>query len=122
VIPNNLTVLQGIHDAVFPRNPLRQVGYEQHVVLLAVDDATLFASNEAYNLLLIQLASAYRRASEAYRKADGDEAAVQRALWDMASLASRLRIGVWVFSTRYGQPPELLSPRQRELPLQFGGS
>jgi hypothetical protein len=119
LIPNNLSVLQAIHDAVFPHNPLRQVGYEQHVVLLAADDAGLFVTSDAHNMLLLQLAGAYRRASEAYRFAGEDESAANRALWELASLASRLRISAWVFATRYGQAPELVSPRQRELPLHF---
>jgi len=119
VIPNNLRVLQAIHDAVFPQNPLRQVGYEQHVVLLAADDTGLFVNSDAHNMLLLQLAGAYRRASEAYRLAGEDESAANLALWELASLASRLRVSAWVFATRYGQAPELVSPRQRDLPLRF---
>ncbi len=120
VIPNNLGVLQAIHDAVFSQPELRQLGYENHVALLASDDAALFGSAEAHHLLIMQLAAAYRRACGAYRLAGNDDRALNRALWDMASHASRLRIAAWVYSTRYGQPAELLSPRQRELPLQFG--
>jgi hypothetical protein len=120
VIPNNLQVLQAIHGAVFSQSPFRRLGYEHHVALLVADDAALFASAEAHSVLLGQLAAAYRRASEAYRMAGEDESAANRALWEMASLATRLRLGAWIFSTRYGQSPELLSTRQRELPLRFG--
>jgi hypothetical protein len=120
LIPNNLRRLTEIHGAVFADHPASRLSYEQHVLLQIHDDLWLHPGKDALGVHLGQLAAMYRRAAEAYRKAEGDgEAEVNAALWQMASVATRLRIEAWVYRTRHGDAPQILSTRQRELPLHF---
>jgi hypothetical protein len=122
LIPNNLTRLADIHAAVFQGTPPARLGYEQHLLLQVTEDLGLYGTKESLGFHLTQLAAAYRRASEAYRKTppDGSQA-INAALWRMASLASRLRMEAWVYHGLHGEPPQLPSTRQRELPLKFSG-
>ena len=123
VIPNNLARLQDIHALVFRSKPVARMGYEQHVLLQVVEDLWLYATEDALGFHLAQLAAAYRQAADAYRKTEGEgSAAVNHALWQMASLASRMRLEAWVYHTRHGESPQLPSTRQRELPLKFPGN
>ena len=47
-------------------------------------------------------------AGEAYHvAARREEHEADRALWQMASMASRLRVEAWVYQSRYGVPPEI---------------
>ena len=93
VIPNNLTRLQEIHAEVFQNKPAASLGYEQHLLLQVTDDLGLYTTEEALKSHLAQLAVAYRRAAEAYRRTENDDAAaVNLALWQMASLATRMRL------------------------------
>jgi len=120
VIPNNLTRLQEIHAEVFQNKPAASLGYEQHLLLQVADDLGLHITAEALEFHLAQLAVAYRRAAEAYRKTENDDAAaVNLALWQMAGLATRLRLEAWIYCARHGALPRLPSARQRELPLKF---
>ena len=123
LIPNNLSRLTDIHAAVFQDAPAARLGYDQHLLLQVTEDLGLYGTKESLGFHLAQLAAAYRRASEAYRKAEGDRAqAVDAALWQMASLASRLRMEAWIYHGLHGEPPQLPSTRQRELPLKFPGN
>lgn len=120
LIPNNLSRLTDIHAAVFQDAPAARLGYDQHLLLQVTEDLGLYGTKESLGFHLAQLAAAYRRASEAYRKAEGGRAqAVDAALWQMASLASRLRMEAWIYHGLHGEPPQLPSTRQRELPLKF---
>jgi hypothetical protein len=122
VIPNNLARLQAIHADVFRNKPATRLGYEQHLLLQIADDLTLYTTEDALGFHLSQLAMAYRRAADVYRKAEHEGApAMNLALWQMASMASRMRIEAWVYHARHGEPPQLPSARQRELPLKFPG-
>jgi hypothetical protein len=122
VIPNNLARLQAIHADVFRNTPAARLGYEQHLLLQVADDLALYATEDALGFHLSQLAVAYRRAAEAYRKAEnGGSPAINLALWQMASMASRMRLEAWVYHARHGESPQLPSARQRELPLKFPG-
>ncbi len=119
VIPNNLVRLQEIHAEVFRGKPAARLGYEQHLLLQAADDLGLCTTEDALAYHLAQLAAAYRRAGDAYRKAELEGAAVQVPLWQMASLATRMRLEAWVYRARHGESPQLPNARQRELPLKF---
>jgi hypothetical protein len=123
VIPNNLARLQAIHADVFRNKPAARLGYEQHLLLQIVDDLSLYTTEDALGFHLSQLAMAYRRAADVYRKAEHEGApAMNLALWQMASMASRMRLEAWVYHARHGEPPQLPSSRQRELPLKFPGN
>jgi len=120
VIPNNLARLQAIHAEVFRNKPVARLGYEQHLLLQVGEDVGLYTTEDALGYHLSQLAGAYRRAADAYRHAEvGGAAAMNHALWQIASLASRMRLEAWVFQTRHGEPPQLPGTCQRELPLKF---
>lgn len=119
VIPNNLVRLQEIHAEVFRDKPAARLGYEQHLLLQATEDLWLYTTEDALAYHLAQLAAAYRRAADAYRKAELESSAVQHPLWQMASLATRMRLEAWVYHARHGESPQLPSARQRELPLKF---
>jgi hypothetical protein len=119
VIPNNLVRLQEIHAEVFRDKPAARLGYEQHLLLQVAEDLSLYTTEDALGYHLAQLAAAYRRAGDAYRKAELEHAAVQHPLWQMASLATRMRLEAWVYHARHGEWPQLLNARQRELPLKF---
>jgi hypothetical protein len=122
VIPNNLRRLEEIHAEVFRNRPAAYLGYEQHVLLEAAEDLWLYTTEDALGFHLTQLAAAYRRAADAYRKADSEGSpTANQALWQMASLASRMRLEAWVYHARHGETPPLPSTRQRELPLKFPG-
>jgi hypothetical protein len=120
LIPNNLVRLAVIHAAVHEATPAGRLRYEEHILLQVSDDLGLHPAREGLGVHLGQLALAYRRAAEAYRKAAGSgESALNSALWQMASVASRLRIEAWIYRSRYGDMPQIPGARQRELPLQF---
>jgi hypothetical protein len=107
VIPNNLERLQQIHARVFRNNPAERLGYEQHLLLQVADDLDLHPTRDALGLHLMLLVAGYRRAVEAYHvAARREEREADSALWQMASLASRLRIEAWVYQTRHGVSPE----------------
>jgi hypothetical protein len=81
----------------------------------------LHATQESLGIHLGQLVAAYRRAAEAYRKAEGGEQTQgNAALWHLASVASRLRMEAWVYQVLHDGMPPIASIRQRELPLKFG--
>lgn len=123
LIPNNLDRLGAIHRAVFQDKPAACLGYEQHLILQVAEDLGLYGTKECLGFHLAHLATAYRRASDAYRNAESDEsAAANTALWQMASLATRLRMEAWVYYGLHGESPQLPSTRQRELPLKFHGN
>jgi hypothetical protein len=119
VIPNNLARLQEIHAEVFRDKPAARLGYEQHLLLQTAEDLWLYTTEDALAYHLAQLAAAYRRAGDAYRRAEIEGSAVQQPLWQMASLATRMRLEAWVYHARHGEWPQLPNARQRELPLKF---
>jgi len=119
VIPNNLVRLQEIHAEVFRDKPAARLGYEQHLLLLVTEDLWLYTTEDALAYHLAQLAAAYRRAGDAYRRAENEGSAVHDPLWQMASLATRIRVEAWVYHARHGEAPQLPNARQRELPLKF---
>jgi len=121
VIPNNLARLQEIHAEVFRDKSAARLGYEQHLLLQVAEDLWVYATEDALAFHVAQLAAAYRRAADAYRKAEIEGSAVHEPLWQMASLATRMRLEAWVFRGRHGESPQLPSTRQRELPLKFLG-
>jgi hypothetical protein len=123
LIPNNLARLAAIHKAVFQGKPAACLSYEQHLILQVTEDLGLYGSKECLGFHLGHLAAAYRKASDAYRNAESDEsAAANAALWQIASLATRLRVEAWVYYGLHGESPQLPSTRQRELPLKFHGN
>jgi hypothetical protein len=120
LIPNNLARLAVIHAAVHEGMPAGRLRYEEHILLQVADDLRLHPAREGLGIHLGQLALAYRRSAEAYRKAEGgEEGALNSALWQMASVASRIRIEAWIYRSRYGDMPQIPGARQRELPLRF---
>jgi hypothetical protein len=121
VIPNNLARLQEIHAEVFRNTPAARLGYEQHLLLQVAEDLWVYTTEDALGFHLAQLAVAYRRAAEAYRKVEAEGSAANHPLWQMASLATRMRLEAWVYHARHGESPQLPSTRQRELPLKFPG-
>jgi hypothetical protein len=123
LIPNNLARLQTIHAEVFRGRPPERLGYEEHIQLQVADDLLLHTTEEALGFHLARLAAAYRRAAEWYHQTEsgGDPGVSNRALWEMASAASRIRLEAWVYHARYGETPRLSGTRQRELPLKFSG-
>jgi len=113
VIPNNLELLEAIHARVFPNGPGANLGYERHVLLLITDDLLLHPTQEILGNHLGLLAAAYRRAAGTYHAtADKDQTEATAALWQMSSMATRLRVEAWVYHTRHGVPPEVLRPRR----------
>jgi hypothetical protein len=100
-------VLAAAHARTFGDDPVAQVGYQRHLLLLIGDDLLLHPNQEALAGHLEVLAAAYRRAVGA------SHAAVKRgqkvdypALWRVASLACRLRLEAWVYRSRHGVSPE----------------
>jgi hypothetical protein len=123
VIPNNLVRLEEIHAKAFRDKPVARLGYEQHLLLQVAEDLGLYTTEDALRYHLSQLGGAYRRAADAYRRTESEgSGAATHALWQMASLASRLRLEAWVYRARHGEAPQLSSARQRELPLRFPGN
>ncbi len=114
VIPNNTELLERIHTDAFREGPAALLGYEQHVLLQIADDLLLHSTEETLLTHLTLLAAAYRRAAGAYHVAiERDPAEACAVLWQISSLASRLRVEAWVYRTRHGASPDLARPRRR---------
>lgn len=113
VIPNNLELLDTIHAGTFQGGPAVDLDYRKHLLIQIHDDLLLHPNQGALDAHLGLLAAAYRRAAGAYHaaihKGEDDRNA---ALWQMASMASRLRVEAWVFRTRYGVAPDTTRPRR----------
>jgi hypothetical protein len=108
IIPNNLDRLQDIHTVVFRDKPAGHLTYEQHILLQVADDLALHSTRESMDLHLKALAAGYRRAVGAYHiAARRGEHEADGALWQMANMASRLRVEAWIYQTRHGVPPEI---------------
>lgn len=108
LIPNNLARLESIHAGVFADDPAARLSYEQHLLLQVTDDLMLHDAQEALQAHLTRVATAYRRAALAYAQPSGEPPAeIDRALWRMASYASRLRLEAWVYQSRHGRAPSL---------------
>lgn len=108
IIPNNLERLQEIHAGVFRDKPASHLTYEQHILLQVADDLALHPTRDSMDLHLKVLAASYRRAVEAYHiAARRGEHEADSAIWQMASMASRLRVEGWIYLTRHGAPPEI---------------
>ncbi len=105
VIPNNLPRLEEIHAAVFQGRPAGRLMYEEHILLQVADDLLLHPPREALDVHLVLLARGYRRAAEAYHSSPQGGKATDEALWQMASMASRLRLEAWMYRSRYEAPP-----------------
>jgi len=113
IIPNNTDLLETIHADAFRDLPAARLGYSQHVLLQIADDLVLHPTREALSNHLTILAAAYRRAAGAYHSAtERKHGEANTSLWQMASLASRLRVEAWVYRTRHGAPPEVTRPRR----------
>jgi hypothetical protein len=108
VIPNNVELLETIHASNFRDTPAAHLGYAQHLLLQIADDLLLHPTQDVLNDHLTVLAAAYRRAAGAYYASvqEGQDT-VNVALWQMASLASRLRVEAWVYHSRHGHPPAI---------------
>lgn len=113
VIPNNLVRLETLHAKRFDDTPVGRLNYEQHVLLLVEDDLRLHPAQEVFDAHLLVLVDAYRRATEAYQAAPPEPEQASDPLWEMAMLASRLRLEAWVYRTRFGGPPRLAVPGRR---------
>ncbi|HYL81465.1 MAG TPA: hypothetical protein VEU07_11675, partial [Candidatus Acidoferrum sp.] len=108
IIPNNLERLQEIHAGVFRDKPAGHLTYHQHILLQVADDLALHPTRDSMDLHLQALAGSYRRAVEAYHiAARRGEREADSAIWQMASMASRLRVEGWIYQTRHGDPPEV---------------
>jgi hypothetical protein len=106
LIPNNLERLETLHAAVFPAGPAVGLGYEQHLLLQIQDDLLLHATQEPLDTHLAQLSATYRHAAATYHAAaDKEGTEANAALWQMSSLASRLRVEAWVYRSRYDARP-----------------
>jgi len=106
LIPNNLERLEALHAEVFRSGPAAGLGYEQHLLLQIQDDLLFHATQEPLDTHLSQLSATYRHAAAVYHAAavkEGVEA--NTALWQMSSLASRLRVESWVYRSRYDARP-----------------
>jgi len=113
VIPNNLKLLEEIHTRTFPNGPAAGLAYERHVLLLITDDLYLYPTKETLENHLVLLGAAYRRAAGMYHATvEKDHGEATAALWQMSSLASRLRVEAWVYHSRHGVSPEIIRPRQ----------
>lgn len=117
VIPNNLELLETIHAGCFREGPGAHLGYQQHLLLQIDDDLLLHPTRDALETHLALLAAGYRRAAGLYHaaKPKGEEER-NAMLWQMASIASRLRVEGWVFRTRYGVAPETTRSRRPRAP------
>jgi hypothetical protein len=118
VIPNNLELLEAIHAGTYVDGPAARLSYQQHLLIQIADDLLLHTTQETLDAHLGILAAAYRRAAGAYYAAThrGGEEGKDTALWQMASMASRLRVEAWVFRSRYGVAPEAPRPRRSHPP------
>lgn len=113
MIPNNLALLEEIHTRTFPNGPAASLAYERHVLLLITDDLHLHPTKETLESHLGLLATAYRRAAGTYHgMAEKDQGEASAALWQMSSVATRLRVEAWVYHTRHGVAPEIIRPRR----------
>lgn len=122
VIPNNTELLEVIHASTFQDGPAAQLGYEQHILLQIADDLVLHPTQETLGNHLTLLAVAYRRAAGAYHvAANKGRAEANASLWQMSSMASRLRVEAWVYRTRHGVPPEIVPPRRARASRASGG-
>jgi hypothetical protein len=106
LIPNNLERLEVLHASVFRSGPAASLGYEQHLLLQIQDDLLFHATQEPLDTHLVQLSATYRHAAATYHMAvDKEGAEANTALWQMSSLASRLRVESWVYRSRYDARP-----------------
>jgi len=106
LIPNNLERLEALHASVFRSGPAAGLGYEQHLLLQIQDDLLFHATQEPLDAHLTQLSATYRHAAATYHAAtDKEGAEAGTALWQMSSLASRLRVESWVYRSRYDARP-----------------
>jgi len=113
LIPNNLERLEALHAAVFRAGPAAGLGYEQHLLLQIQDDLLLHATQEPLDTHLAQLSATYRHAAATYHAAaDKEGGEANAALWQMSSLASRLRVEAWVYRSRYDARPGIGRPRR----------
>jgi len=113
VIPNNLELLESIYAEIFQGGPARRLTYQEHLLIQIADDLLLHSNRETLGTHLSLLVAAYRRAAGAYHAAAHKQADERNAaLWQMASMASRLRLEAWVFRTRYGMVPNIPRPRR----------
>jgi hypothetical protein len=106
LIPNNLERLEALHAGVFRDGPAARLGYARHLQILLLDDLLLHPTQESLDEHLARLSAIYRRAAATYHAAadkEGPEAC--GALWQMSSLASRLRVEAWVYRSRYDARP-----------------
>lgn len=115
VIPNNLDLLDTIHAGTFQDGPAAHLGYQQHLLIQIADDLLLHPNQETLEMHLSLLATAYRRAAGAYHASHKGEEVRNAALWQMASMASRLRVEAWVFRARYGVGPNTTRPRRSRI-------
>jgi len=119
VIPNHLVRLEAIHASVFRHEVT--LGYEQHIVLQVMDDLWLCDRRESLLEHLQRLAAAYRRAAQSYsRGTDETEDQTNAVLWQMASLASRLRMEAWIYRSRHGASPQIQQPRRNRTSRRTG--
>ncbi len=105
VVPNNLPRLEAIHTAVFQDRPVGRLTYAEHILLQVADDLVLHPTREALDEHLVFLARGYRRGAEAYHAASQEGRGTDEALWQMASMASRLRLEAWMYRSRYEASP-----------------
>ncbi len=105
VIPNNLPRLGAIHAAVFQGRPAGRLTYEEHILLQVADDLLLHPTREALVEHLMFLARGYRRGATAYHDASEKGKEAEGALWEMASMASRLRLEAWIHRSRFEASP-----------------
>ncbi len=113
LIPNNTDLLETIHAGTFRSGPAPQLGYTQHILLQIADDLMLHPTQETLSSHLALLAEAYRQAAGAYHSVmDKSQEETYPALWQIASMASRLRVEAWVYRTRHGAPPGIARPRR----------
>ncbi|HWT79853.1 MAG TPA: zinc ribbon domain-containing protein [Candidatus Methylomirabilis sp.] len=113
IIPNNLELLEALHAGIFQKGPAAHLGYQPHLLIQIADDLVLHPNQETLDIHLGLLVTAYRRAAGAYHAAmNKGEDEKNAALWQMASMASRLRVEAWVYRTRYGVAPSAPRPRR----------
>lgn len=113
LIPNNTELLEVIHADAYRDGSAARLGYRQHLLLQIADDLLLHPTHQTLSNHLALLAAAYRRAASAYHTGgDKGEKAANTALWQMSSMASRLRVEAWVYQSRHGVPPEITRPRR----------
>jgi hypothetical protein len=126
VIPNNLEVLEEAHRKVQDHEP--KLAYQHHLILAITDDLRTYDTQELLQKHLALLTTAYARTLHAFRDfasrypefttPDSIPEPDRHRIWELCVniglIATRLRVGGWIYQERYGEFPLLKRARMAQ--------